>query len=255
MTSQLTKYVLDTLKFAETIVRPENSQGKTINKQENATFQIGQQLDSQKVNASIVRCEKLIKLLQAAPNHVALLKLKQAHHAFIQLQACLQDQMKGKVPAHYFSTLVRDSIYWHNLSMESLFQAVYALKTWKNSYEHDLQLLYKKIRWTKEKNQAEEDLLIQWKELHNLTRYPYQLLKVYSKAHKLILKADLLAEHPDYNEGYKRSGKAPLGMIEISAKKLNTRSILERLQTLMDSGFSIIEERLFPELELNQIFS
>jgi hypothetical protein len=255
---KLTDYFHATITFAQDLITHElpelkDSQEKIPTTRDIAPLKQTFKLSLSKINKAVADCYKILTDWESRSNHIVISKLKQAHLGLLHLQEHLKELNQQTVVSDQIAPHVRNSLYWMHLSLEGVMQTIYALQSGVICKEHSLTTLFELIQWTNAVKPEEKEELVKWQNLHNLSRYPFNVQEVSSKAHELILKGEMLSDHPEYNEGFKLQALTPLEMIKISDENLTLANITKELEILLNSGLEILEKRLLPQLKVNLV--
>jgi hypothetical protein len=255
---KLTGYFHATVTFAQDLITHELPELKDSEEKIPATRDIAPLKQTHKliltnINKAVADCHKILTDWESRSNHIVISKLKQAHLGLLHLQEHLKELNQQTVISDQIAPHVRNSIYWMHLSLEGVMQTIYALQSGVICKEHSLTTLFELIQWTNAVKPEKKEELVKWQNLHNLSRYPFNDQEVSSKAHELILKGEMLSDHPEYNEGFKLQALTPLEMIKISDENLTLANITKELEILLNSGFEMLEKRLLPQLKVNLV--
>ena len=174
------------------------------------------------------------------------------------IEGIFTELQEKSISPELFSLLVRYLIFWENTLLEDFLKVLYHLKTGFAGNGHSLTQLYKGINWVT-KPRVPVDILFlndDFGNIHNISRYPFTTLKTNASLYPLIIKSELLREHPELGEEQpfelakkKNEGeKTPLNYIELHTEGLTPQLITQHLKETTHKIFNLINELMLPEL-------
>lgn len=175
--------------------------------------------------------------------------IKQVESNLITLQGVIAGLNEDQISSNEFSFLIRQAFYWQGQIMEKMMHAIVLKKTGEDlKKEHHLDRMYEQIF-----DESSDLLKDNWKQWHNITRYPYETNESQSFMHSLILAGEVLRDMPHLDEGYSFQDRATpfqdkQHFIPVPKELLSTKAIKKGLAEIYQSFLHIIENELLPEL-------
>ena len=174
------------------------------------------------------------------------------------IEGIFTELQEKSISPELFSLLVRHLIFWENALLEDFLKVLYHLKTGVAGNGHNLTQLFKGINWATTPKVPVDTLFLNndFANIHNISRYPFTTLKTNASLYPLIIKSELLREHPELGEEQpfelakkKNEGeKTPLNYIELHTEGLTPQLITQHLKETTHKIFNLINELMLPEL-------
>lgn len=163
------------------------------------------QLSPQPFNNTVAvktnECENLAARCQKIFERVSPLlqpKLKQAICHLNIVKGILHELGQKEISSDQLTLLTRGLLFWENTVVEELLQVLYGIETGIDTRSHDLVDLYDQLFSPDDKfYKKDRNSLSQLANLHNLSRYPFEIKNGSKDIHQLILQAELLRERPE----------------------------------------------------------
>jgi len=208
-----------------------------------------------KTNRAIGRLSQILNDFSFEENHPTVNKLKQALQDLKTVKALVQTlSTTSTLSSSNLSLLVRQTFFWTNRVIEGLMQAIYAQQTYIDTYEHNHNFFLEGINWKQKLTEKEGDFIRDsLKGLNKVSRYPFELKKVISPIHELILQTEFLRERPELGEDFNYYSNdemisTELNFVPISKEDLNIDVIMGKVNAFLNQALNIVNSKLIPEL-------
>lgn len=183
-------------------------------------------------------------------------KLKQAIGHLNVVKGILHELGQQEIPSDRFSLLTRGLLFWENTVVEELLQVLYGIETGIDTRSHDLTSLYDHL-FSQDDKFYKKDInsLSQLVNLHNLSRYPFEIKNGSKDIHQLILQAELLRERPElglevpFELPQEEKNGTALNYLKTSQVGLSPNQIVVKLLATHQRIVRVIKGSLLPRIE------
>lgn len=206
------------------------------------------EINPQKCDELAARCQKLFASVAPFLHP----KLNQAICHLNIVKGILYELSQEKISSDQFSLLTRGLLFWENTVIEELLQILYGIETGLDIRFHDLAYLYRQAI-SPESKSFDKDLVFlnELDDLHNLSRYPFEVKSASKNIHDLILQAELLRERPELglDAPFELQGAQRTELNYLMTTPLSPNEIVIKLLSTHQKIFKIVEKRILPKIE------